>query len=685
MGHIPEPELLTFSPLGNVTQKKQFTAGLHTGDPAFFNTGYTYNADSMLTSITNPKGNGAKFVYDETNPDYRSRGNLLQVRRKADMNAIDNDPNDIVVNIAYDALFNQIDTLSDAKGNTTSYTYDYELAANHPKYNTKGDLIFIDQPAVIAGIPTIEFAYNAFGQITQMIDPNGNVTLYDYFPATGYLQAIKRDPGGINAITQFTYDQWGNLNQITDPNNHTTNYDFNEVGWLIKEASPLGNTTRYTYDANGNVVKLERGLIVPLEGGSGGTPSGTTTTAVASSTTISGPTTLPSLPRTELWQTTEFTYDTLNNLKTVKDPLDRVTTYNYDNNENLESILDAEGNTTARVYDERDLLFTVTDANTPAGVTTYDYDANGNLKKITDANGNPTDYAFDLFDRMFTQTYADSSFSKNEYDKNSNLFRRTTPANKILEYDYDALDRLQTVQNLTTPALNKTFDYDLGSRLILADTANAQHDFTYDALNRVETNTQTLLPLTPLTLSYEYDKTGNRTKVTYPSGKIVDYTYDANDRMNLVKVNTATLVDYTYDNLERRKQKSFVSTALPVATYQYDPANQLKNITNKLVNDTAVSKYAYPVYDQVGNRKQLKRTLGINPADTIDYTYNDIYELIDVANAQTHSYDYDKVANREIADGVTYVPNNLNQYDSIGGTVYLYDANGNLANDGTNT
>ena len=40
-----------------------------------------------------------------------------------------------------------------------------------------------------------------------------------------------------------------------------------------------------------------------------------------------------------VWQTTEFTYDVLNKLKTVKDPLNRVTTYNYDNNENLASVV----------------------------------------------------------------------------------------------------------------------------------------------------------------------------------------------------------------------------------------------------------------------------------------------------------------------------------------------------------
>ena len=37
-----------------------------------------------------------------------------------------------------------------------------------------------------------------------------------------------------------------------------------------------------------------------------------------------------------------------------------------------------------------------------------------------------------------------------------------------------------------------------------------------------------------------------------------------------------------------------------------------------------------------------------------------------------------------MADGVTYVPNTLNQYDSVGGVSYSYDGNGNLGNDGRN-
>ncbi|HCI45356.1 MAG TPA: hypothetical protein DE315_07510 [Candidatus Omnitrophica bacterium] len=574
----------------------------------------------------------------------------MQVRRKTGMAAADNTTNDIVTVMTYEPLFNQINTVTGPKGNATAYTYDHELNVGHPKYGTKGDLIFIDQPAVAAGTPTTEFAYNNFGQVTESIDPNGNATQYAYDPITGYLTDIYQDPASINAHTHFTYDSFGSLDVVTDANNHATDYDYDALGWLNKVTNPLGFATKHTYDANGNIIKTER-------------QADELTTA---------------------WQATEFSYDILNKLKTVSDPLNRVTTYNYDNNENLASVVDAELNTTSYVYDERDLLFAVTDANTPAGVTTYDYDLNSNLAKITDANGNPTAYTYDLFDRLDVTRYANLSESNFDYDKNSNLTRHTTPSGKPIEYSYDALNRLTTKTYPLTPALNTTYAYDLVGRLTDADNTAADTHFTHDALNRV-TNATNTLNLAPYTLSYAYDSADNRTQLTYPSGKVIDYVYDTNDRLTGITQNTLNFLQYQYDPLDRRTQRSHLSTSLPLTSYSYDIANQLASVTNTLSDGTPISQYSYPIYDNVGNRKQLDRTLGTNPTETINYAYNAIYELTNVTGAQTNSYDYDNVGNRNTADGVIYTANDLNQYTSVGGTTHLYDTNGNLTNDGNNT
>ena len=234
-------------------------------------------------------------------------------------------------------------------------------------------------------------------------------------------------------------------------------------------------------------------------------------------------------------------------------------------------------------------------------------------------------------------------------------------------------------------SLDTTYAYDLGGRLTDADNTAADIHFTHDALNRA-TNATDTLNLTPYTLSYAYDNAGNRTHLVYPSGKTLDYSYDVNDRMDLVKVNTVSLSDYEHDPLDRRITKTYNLTPNNLVTsYQFDIANQLSQIKNEINGGSLISQYDYTLYDNVGNRKTLQFIQGAQPQQTINYAYNNIYEIANVSGDQTHSYDYDSVANREMADGTSYTANNLNQYTSVGATTYLYDGNGNLVSDGTNT
>ncbi len=645
----------TFNAKGNATRKEQFTASVHAGDPASFVTNYTYNNDMLMTSVTYPKGNGVKFVYDESNPNYRKRSNLLQVRQKASMAAGDNDTNDIVMNVTYDANFNFIKTFTDPKGNVTNVTYDYELPTSNPHYGTNGNLIYIDYPTVAGGNPRVELTYNNYGQIIEVKDPNGILTDYAYVPSTGYLSSIRHDPTGINAITQMTYDAFGYPDTLTDANNHMTDYNYNALGWLIQVKNPKNYLTKYTRDQNGNIIKLER----------------------------------QANGQANLWQTLEASYDVLNNIKTFKDPLGRVTTYNYDNNENLISILDAENHVTEYVYDERDLIFKIKDANSPQqGTTLYDYDVNGNVKKVTDANNHATSYAFDSFDRKFTESYADGKIYKFEYDKNFNLEKFTKPSTTpavTVQYSYDALNRLTGKTYPAHTMLNASYAYDLGSRLMDANVASAQNHFVYDNLNRIKTNTQTINTI-PYVLNYQYDKTNNRKNVVYPSGKSIDYSYDANDNMTFVKVGLLPIANNVYDTLDRRTipTPQQITPTPTHADYQYDLANQLIDITNKAVGGGLISRYSYPIYDQVGNRKQMQ-TQGVPGTQTINYAYNNIYELTSVSGSQSHSYSHDLVANRKVVDGTTYVTNTVNQYTQVGAPSFTYDNDGNLIYDSRNT
>ncbi len=75
---------------------------------------------------------------------------------------------------------------------------------------------------------------------------------------------------------------------------------------------------------------------------------------------------------------------------------------------------------------------------------------------------------------------------------------------------------------------------------------------------------------------------GNRTSVTYPSGKIVEYDYDLNGRTSQIDVNSNPLVGFTYDPLDRRELKSFASPSSLETAYTIDLAEQLQTIQNRI-------------------------------------------------------------------------------------------------------
>ncbi len=626
--------IYTFNSTSNLIKIEAFTKGLRANDPVSYVTQYTYNNDMLITSVTYPAGNGIKYTYDESNINRRSQGNLVESRRKSNMAQPDNDINDLVSKFTYESQYNRTKTIADPRGNTTTFVYD----------TNSGDLLETQYPQVQGQTPKIKYTYNTYGQPLSMTDPNNNLRQYAYYSTTGYLQKITQDPNGINAITQFGYDPYGNLASLTNARGYQATFKYDALNWLVEVVNRLGYKTKYEYDANGNVQKVQRQA----------DQSGT------------------------LWQVEEYTHTILNKIKTSKDALQRVTTFNYDLNDNLASLTDANINTTTYIYDERDLLFKEIDANVPQGVTEFAYDLNKNKKEIKDANGNSTQYVYDGFDRLSTVTYADNSIIRYSYDKNDNPIRHTTPSTKIIEYDYDELNRIKGRRFLSSPQFDTTYGYDFGSRLKLIQNNASRIDHVYDNLNRITTTTQTINS-TPYIISYQYDKVGNRTQVLYPSNKMVDYIYDQHDRLQDVKINSVLKFHYIYDPLNRFQQKDTYTATAQQTTYNFDMADQLRQIKHtKIGVPTPFAQFDY-TYDNVRNRKTMM-TLG----GTETYGYNNVYELTSVTGLQTHTYQYDKVANRLDTDGVIFVPNNVNQYTQVGGINFSYDGNGNLIYDGIN-
>ena len=619
---------------GTTAKKVQYSAGLRANEPSAYTTLYEYNQHREITKITYPKGNSVCYEYD-------ALGNVSKIIRKP-VSGSTTQP-DIITSFTYEPNYNFIKTITDSKGNVTIYDYDI-----------KGNLTKITYPQVGSAIIQARFTYNQYGQAETVTNPNAVVTKYEYDSNTGYLVKITNDYGDtahLNTATQFSYDSAGNVLSITDALGNTTNFEYNSLNQLLKTTSPkpFNYQTRYTYDENANLIKLERQQDV----------SGST------------------------WQVTEYQYDILDQLIETRQQLTDteilLTRYQYDANGNGTEITDAQGNSTTYNYDERNLLFQVTDAL--GNVTEYTYDANGNLKEIKDAQANITAYAYDDFDRLIKTTYPDSSTEKYSYDVASNLKAKTNPKGQTIYYAYDSLNRL-TEKGLSpqgaVPDSVVSYAYDISSRLSQVTDTGGSISYAYDNLNRI---TRVTYPADK-SVSYAYDVNSNRTKLTYPDASYITYVYDELNRLTAIQDQAgANIASYVYDVLSRRTQQNLANNIQ--TTYEYDDINRLTKLKGLSPTGT-VPEFSY-TYDKAGNRLSMTTAQG-----THSYTYDKIYQLTghQDATSQSHQFNYDAVGNRistANANATNYTSNNLNQYTKVGAVDYTYDANGNLASDGTNT
>jgi len=706
--------LWTYDPDGRPIRREQFTAGFHAGEPTSYITIYEYDTNGELKKTIFPRGNIIENTYD-------TKGNLLIEQRKPVIGSLEPD---IVTTFTYEPNFNLIKTITDPRGNMTTYTYDYEVGQGN-----QGKLMKITFPTVNKQTIETSFTYTTFGRIETVIDPNGIVTKYTYNPSTGYLETITQGFSTEDAATiTLGYDSFGNISSVKDARNNTYALEQNALHQLRKATSPLGFETFYAYDESGNLKHVKRQA--DSEGNA--------------------------------HQITQYTYTPHNELETITDNENNITVFQYDNNMNRVKVIDPELQETNYVYDERNLLFTATDAKN--ALTQYDYDSNGNLSKIKDGNTNPTQYFYDDFDRLKETKYPNLVSEFYTYDATSNLKTKTNGANEVTQYDYDELNRLKLKEflgcSVNVCGGDVSYGYDAASRMLQAASSTASINYQYDNLNRVTKETTTLSNGSAYSVLSKYDKSGNRTNLTYPNSGKFSYDYDSMNRLiqinrgfkltladsafsvqriadsrepviasrgqdggeaisimsspksligdpdsrlqhagmtdseggitsGLQPLSGRQLIKFTYDPLSRRIDLERVPTDLHTK-YTYDTLNRITSITSS--NPEALGDILYLLYDKLGNRKEENNQLVPDHNFHFTYGYNERYELTqtqDPSLTTHHSYQYDATGNRlqstENGNQTTYVPNNLNQYQTVNAQTYSYDPKGNLTNDGVNT
>jgi RHS repeat-associated protein len=208
-----------------------------------------------------------------------------------------------------------------------------------------------------------------------------------------------------------------------------------------------------------------------------------------------------------------------------------------------------------------------------------------------------------------------------------------------------------------------SYAYDNFGRVVSASQTGHALSYVYDGLGRLLSETQPLGAV-----AYQYDAAGRRTRLTYPgTGLYVDYDWLVTGEVSKIREPFETppgggssggggatsgagvLATYAFDDLGRRT--SLTRGNGTSVSYAFDAASRLTSLTENMA----------------GTANDLTQGFAYNPASQIVTTTS--------SNA---TYDWNPLA----AFTDTYGANGLNQVTAVNGANLVYDANGNLTDDG---
>lgn len=594
--------------------------------------GYTGSGPSaQLSTLTDEAGQVTTLTYGTTGAE---DGKIVEVEtddgRTAsyDYTTVAGDPH--------------LTAVTDPTDETTNIGYD----------TTTGRLTQITDPAAGEHAQNV---YDGNGRIIEQTDANGQVTTFDWEPVTG--TGIPDGSG-----TQTTTDPLGYVSK---------ELYYGHV--LIRQTDNDGNDTRYTYDADLNLVAVTDayGQVTTMTYDTAGnmlTRTGPAPSEITESWTYNGQG--QALSHTDgRGKTTDFAYDIDNRLETVTDPLNHATTYTYDGDGNVATVTSPEGRVTEYDYDAQGNLVAQT---SPGGsVTTSDYDDAGNLVAQTSARGNePGATAAD-----FTTAYT--------YDDAGRVLTASDPHGTVTTSTYDDAGRTATttvVDDQSTVIQDLTYTYDdAGHLLTTQDFTRTTVTNTYDERGQVASSTDAA----GNTTTYRYDYAGRRTAVTSPRGNEPGGNEDDHTRYfnydplgNLYATGTpytsADGVQRSYSWVafdENNRPISNLTGAFRTSYTSYDDAG------NVLTTTDPMSRVTTRAYDDAGRLITQARP----DQDPTIYTYDDDgLRLSETSPSGNSTWTRTYTSDGQIATKVDARGNSPLADPGDYTTSYEYDADGNL-------
>lgn len=523
------------------------------------------------------------------------------------------------------------------------------------------------------------FKHDAFGNVTNSIDPAGRSMTFDYATNGVDLLDVRQTTGTNNdLVAQYSYNTQHLPVAIQDAAGQLTTNTYNARGQLLTTTDPKGETTTLTYDTNGYLLSVDGPLA-----GSGDTYS--------------------------------FTYDAVGRIRTATDPDGYTVTNSYDNLDRLTNIAYPDGTFSAFTYDKLDLV-TVRDREGRETFSTYDalrrltsiqdplnrvvqfqYCDCGALSALIDPMGRPTRWDYDLEGRVTSRQYVDGSRVLYTYENTtSRLKSAEDETGQIKTYNYTVDDNLSGVSygiaQVATPGVTFTYDTNY-NRLVSMQDGIGTTTYTYNpagtpgALQVASVNG----PWANDTVSYQYDALG-RVVSRAINGVAQNCAYDVLGRITNV-VNALGSFNYDYDGPTERLLDAFYPNGQTTHYAYFDNTGdrRLQSITNLKPDATLISRFTYG-YSVVGAITNWLQELGtVTNNWNVDYDAAD--QLVSILESQgttniNQAFGYDPAGNRLFetigATNRTFQYSAVNQLTSSSDTTltnvtYEWDAEHRLA------
>ena len=709
---------------GNLLESRVETnRGINPADPPSFITRHRYNKDGQRIETIFPEGNRHESIFDDQNEDSLQRGNLLEIILHAGPRGASQ--SQLRLSMRYEPIYNQIRSVTDPRGHqigfqppngglnstlryTTDYFFDYQEFSSLDKLSeitglgvtdvsgllvaagveinigningdgnsgqASGNVVRRAQPTVQlldGGLQQIltDYHYNDFGQTLRVVDAEGNVDVFAYYPENdpdgdgrqtvsrreladnggGYQRAqiqdaqssSRRDPSQpIAAIrTEKGYDEVGNVVRSIDGRGNMTRLERNALNQVVRITleAPFNYLQEIHYDANNNIVRRE-----------------------IQNVDANGPDLDESVTLT-------FGYDILN--YPVRETKEVSTTEilevvsEYDANRNLRRQVQPEGNSVEWIHDERDQIFSTTRGAGSADASTsiITYDGNGNPIRYRDAEDNTGN--------------GEAEITNLAYDGHDRLIDRIDALGNITHYAYDPVNN-NILKQYFGPQGGPSPNSNEGLNNVLL----AEMRYEHDELQRLYEHNELIFslngqsvhegPLTPgdglITTRYEFDRLSRRTRSIDDNEHSVQYQYDGVDRLIMQIDELDNEITYTYDDNHNvialteleRSPENLVEQQLFATRFEYDSLDRLIKVKDNLAN---IKSFTY------------------------DSRNNKVFEVDPLGN--TTSYFYDGI-NRQLRQqvdlrvggtGAGDIEGNDSNLDGRIETVYAWDGNSRLA------